>query len=93
MIESGEALAVAASIVLAFGAWCVRVELRLNKERQALQALETAFRDLRQDVQRSSEALQHHGEMLAAIKATVDLMAAALRDMSHRLERLGDRTL
>lgn len=92
MIE-GEALAVAASLTFGFAAWCVRVELRLNRKRQAIHALEESFRELRQDVQRSSEALQHHGEMLAAIKATVDLMANALRDMSHRLERLGDRTL
>ncbi len=88
-----EAVAALVGVVFAFGAWCIRVELRLNKERQALVALEAAFKDLRQDVQRSSESLRHHGEMLAAIKATVDLMAAALRDMSHRLERLGDRTL
>ena len=88
-----EATVWVAGAALGFGAWCIRVELRLNKKRQALAALESSFRDLRREVQRSSEALQHHGEMLAAIKATVDLMAGALRDLSHRLERLGDRTL
>lgn len=84
-------IAALAGLLIAFAAWCVRVELRLNKERQSTAALEAAMKELRQDWIRSAEALQRHGETLAAIKATVDLMAGALRDMTHRLERLGDR--
>ena len=88
-----DALSLSAGLALGFAAWCVRVELRLNKERQLLQALEGDLQRLQRDLQRSSEDLHHHGEMLAAIKATVEMMASALRDLSLRLERLGERTL
>lgn len=82
-----------ASMTLCFAAWCFRVELRLNKDREALRALESDLSRLHRDLQRSSEDLHHHGEMLAAIKATVEMMASALRDLTFRLERLGERTL
>ena len=71
----------------------MRVELRLNKERQALVALESALSELRRESKATADDLHYHGEMLAAIKASVDFMASGLRDMTFRLERLGERTL
>jgi hypothetical protein len=88
-----EMLPWAVGLAIAFGAWCIRVELRLSRERQWLLALQAAVNDLRRDARRSSESLGRQGEMLAAIKATVDLTASALRDMSLRIERLGERAL
>jgi hypothetical protein len=89
----GDSVAVVGSLVFAFGAWCVRVELRLNKERQSALALDAALHELRRETKAASDDLHHHGEMLASIKASVDFMALGLRDMTFRLERLGERTL
>jgi len=90
---TADSLALFGSLALAFGAWCVRVELRLNKERHALAALEAAMRELRSETKATADDLHHHGEMLAAIKASVDFVASGLRDMTFRIERLGERML
>lgn len=93
MMMPTELPAVLAGMVLGFAAWCVRVELRLNRERQALVSLEHSLRELRLEVKSSSDDLHRHGETLAAIKATVDLTASSLRDLGFRLERMAERTL
>lgn len=88
-----DALTLLTGVALGFAGWCVRVELRLNRTRQGLHTLEADLLQLQRELRRSSEDLHHHGEMLAAIKATVELTASALRDLSLRVERLGERTL
>lgn len=79
------------ALAITFAGWCVRVEVRLNRDRQALASLETDLREMREVAKGHSEDTRRHGEMLAAIKATVDLMATALHDLGLRLERLKDR--
>jgi hypothetical protein len=88
-----DAAAVAVGCVAGFAGWCIRVELRLHHDRQSLEGLAQEMSELRLVTKVTADEMHRHGEMLAAIKASLDFITSGLRDVSVRLERLGDRTL
>ncbi|MBS1716449.1 MAG: hypothetical protein JSS72_01805 [Armatimonadetes bacterium] len=72
---------------IAFAAWCVRVEMRLSRERQNAAGLQSSADELKTSLKELAEESRHHGEALAAINASMDHLSKGLHDLNLRLER------
>lgn len=84
---AGEFIGTLAALVVAYSAWCVRVELRLNRFGENTQRLKIDVSEVEKRVDRLGEQAQKHGEMLAGIMATLVSMNSTLQHLVTRLDR------
>lgn len=89
MAGLSEFVGTVAALVLAYSAWCVRVELRLNRFGEVAQRQKVDLAELERRVDRLSEHAQKHGEMLASIQATLVGINSTLQNLLMRMDRTG----
>lgn len=82
-----EFIGTVAALLLAYAAWCIRVELRISRHGEFAQRLKLDLAELEHRVDRLSEHAQKHGEALASIQATLVGMNATLQNLLLRADR------